>query len=51
METCTRVTAGENEDVRIDNEPLDPELRGDLHLPGTSTYMTLGAVVKADLLQ
>ena len=51
-ETRTRVTAGENEDgaPRIDNEPLDPELRGYLHLPGTSTYMKFGGFVKADLL-
>ena len=35
---------------RIDNEPLDPELRGFLHLPGTSTYMKFGGFVKTDLL-
>jgi hypothetical protein len=51
-ETRTRQTAGENEvgAPRIDNEPLDPELRGFFHLPGTSTYMKFGGFVKTDLL-
>ncbi len=50
-ETRTRQTAGENEvgAPRIDNEPLDPALRGFFHLPGTSTYMKFGGFVKADL--
>jgi hypothetical protein len=51
-ETRTRKQAGDNEAgaPRIDNEPLDPELRGFLHLPGTSTYMKFGGFVKTDLL-
>jgi len=50
-ETRTRQTAGENEDgaPRIDNEPLDPALRGFFHLPGTQTYMKFGGFVKTDL--
>jgi hypothetical protein len=50
-ETRTRETAGENEvgAPRIDNEPLNPELRGYFHLPGTSTYMKFGGFVKTDL--
>lgn len=50
-ETRTRETAAENEvgAPRIDNEPLDPELRGYFHLPGTSTYMKFGGFVKTDL--
>ena len=50
-ETRTRQTAAENEvgAPRIDNEPLDPELRGFFHLPGTSTYMKFGGFVKTDL--
>jgi DcaP outer membrane protein len=51
-ETRTRKQAGDNQDgaPRIDNEPLDPELRGFFHLPGTSTYMKFGGFVKTDLL-
>jgi DcaP outer membrane protein len=50
-ETRTRQTAGENEDgaPRIDNEPLDPALRGFFRLPGTQTYMKFGGFVKTDL--
>ncbi len=50
-ETRTRNTAGQNEvgAPRIDNEPLDPKLRGFFHLPGTSTYMKFGGFVKTDL--
>ena len=50
-ETRTRQTAGENEvgAPRIDNEPLDPELLGYFHLPGTRTYMKFGGFVKTDL--
>jgi hypothetical protein len=50
-ETRTRETAAENEvgAPRIDNEPLDPQLRGFFHLPGTSTYMKFGGFVKTDL--
>jgi hypothetical protein len=52
LETRTRQTAGENEvgAPRIDNEPLDPELLGFFHLPGTSAYMKFGGFVKTDLL-
>jgi hypothetical protein len=50
-ETRTRQTAADNElgAPRIDNEPLDPQLRGFFHLPGTSTYMKFGGFVKTDL--
>ena len=50
-ETRTRETAGENEvgAPRIDNEPLDPQLLGFFHLPGTNTYMKFGGFVKTDL--
>jgi len=50
-ETRTRKTAGENEvgAPRIDNEPLDPELRGFFRLPGTQTLMKFGGFVKTDL--
>jgi hypothetical protein len=50
-ETRTRQTAGENEvgAPRIDNEPLDPELLGFFHLPGTNTYMKFGGFVRTDL--
>ncbi len=50
-ETRTRQTALENEEgaPRIDNEPLDPALRGFFHLPGTQTYMKFGGFVKTDL--
>src|SRR5690349_24240444 len=52
IETRTRNTAAENEvgAPRIDNEPLDPQLRGFFHIPGTSTYMKFGGFVKTDLL-
>jgi hypothetical protein len=52
-ETRTRKTAAENEvgAPRIDNEPLDPQLRGFFRIPGTtSTYMKFGGFVKTDLL-
>ncbi len=51
-ETRLRQTAGENEDgaPRIDNEPLDPELRGYFRLPGTTTLMKFAGFVKTDLL-
>lgn len=50
-ETRTRQTAGENEEgaPRIDNEALDPELRGYFHFPETQTYMKFGGFVKTDL--
>ncbi len=50
-ETRTRQTAGENEvgAPRIENEPLNPELLGFFHLPGTRTYMKFGGFVKTDL--
>jgi DcaP outer membrane protein len=52
LETRTRQVASDNElgAPRIDNEPLDPELLGFFHLPGTSTYMKFGGFVKTDLL-
>jgi hypothetical protein len=51
-ETRLRQTAGENEDgaPRIDNESLDPSLRGYFRLPGTSTLMKFGGFVKTDLI-
>jgi hypothetical protein len=51
-ETRLRQSAGSNEEgaPRIDNEPLDPELRGFFRLPGTSTIMKFGGFVKADLI-
>jgi hypothetical protein len=50
-ETRTRQTAGENEvgAPRIDNEPLNPELLGYFHIPGTRTYMKFAGFVKTDL--
>jgi len=50
-ETRTRETAGENEvgAPRIENEPLNPELLGFFHIPGTRTYMKFGGYVKTDL--
>ena len=51
-ETRLRETAGDNEGgaPRIDNESLDPELRGFFRLPGTDTLMKFGGFVKTDLL-
>ena len=51
-ETRLRQTAGENEDgaPRIDNESLDPSLRGYFRLPGTTTLMKFGGFVKTDLI-
>jgi hypothetical protein len=51
-ETRTRQTAGEFEvgAPRVDNEPLDNELKGFWRLPGTHTYMKFGGFVKTDLL-
>jgi hypothetical protein len=50
-ETRTRQTALEDAEgaPRVDNEPLDPELRGFFHIPGTQTYMKFGGFVKTDL--
>ncbi len=50
--TRTRVTAGENEAgaPRIDNESMDPELRGFFRLPGTNTMMKFGGYVKTDVI-
>jgi hypothetical protein len=50
-ETRTRQTANEEQEgaPRIDNEPLDPSLRGFFHLPGTQTWMKFGGFVKTDL--
>ena len=51
-ETRGRVTAGEFEvgAPRVNNEPLDPELRGYFRLPGTSALMKFSGFVKTDLL-
>jgi hypothetical protein len=51
-ETRVRQSAGSNEEgaPRIDNEPLDPELRGFFRLPGTPTLMKFGGFVKTDLI-
>lgn len=50
-ETQKRDTAGENEvgAPRIDNEMLDPEMKGFFHLPGTTTYMKFAGFVKTDV--
>jgi DcaP outer membrane protein len=50
-ETRTREVASDNQvgAPRIDNQPLDPELRGYFHLPGTNTYMKFAGFVKTDL--
>lgn len=50
-ETRDRDTAGQNEvgASRLDNEALDPELRGFFRLPGTSTMIKFGGFVKTDL--
>src|SRR5579883_248665 len=49
-ETRDRDTAGQNEvgASRIDNEPLDPELRGFFRLPATNTLIKFGGFVKSD---
>jgi hypothetical protein len=49
-ETRDRQTANENEvsAPRIDNEQLDPALRGFFRMPGTNTLIKLGGFVKAD---
>jgi hypothetical protein len=49
-ETRDRDTAGQNEvgAPRVDNEPLDPELRGFFRLPGTGTMIKFGGFVKND---
>src|SRR5262249_22107312 len=51
-ETKTRETAGQYEAgaPRVDNEPLDPELRGFIRLPNTHTFMKFGGFVKTDVL-
>lgn len=51
-ETRERETAGDNEEgaPRIDNEPIDPSLRGFFRLPGTNTLMKLGGFVKTDII-
>lgn len=50
--TRLRETVRQNEvtAARIDNESIDPELRGFFRLPGTSTLMRLNGYVKTDLL-
>jgi hypothetical protein len=49
-ETRKRQTVGENElsAPRIDNESLDPEMRGFFRLPNTHTFMKFGGFVKTD---
>jgi hypothetical protein len=50
-ETEHRDTAAQNEvgAPRMDNDPLDPSMRGYFRLPGTSTFMKFGGFVKTDL--
>jgi hypothetical protein len=49
--TRTRDIANPNADsaTRIDNEPMDPSLRGYFRLPGTGTMIKLGGFVKTDI--
>ena len=49
-ETQKRITVGENElgAPRIDNESLEPGMRGFFRLPGTRTFMKFGGFVKTD---
>ena len=51
-QTRLRQPASSNDEgaPRIENEPLDPELRGFFRLPGTSTLMKFGGFIKTDLL-
>ena len=50
-ETRTRALASTNSDSapRINNEPMDPALRGYFRLPGTGTLIKLGGFVKTDV--
>jgi hypothetical protein len=49
--TRTRAMANENSDgaARINNEPIDPALRGYFRLPGTGTLIKFGGFVKTDV--
>jgi hypothetical protein len=49
--TRKREVANQNPEsaARIDNEPMDPALRGFFRLPGTGTLIKLGGFVKTDL--
>jgi hypothetical protein len=49
--TMTRIVANDDPDgaARIDNENIDPTLRGYFRLPGTGTLIKLGGFVKTDL--
>src|SRR5215831_17941860 len=49
--TRTRALASTNADSapRINNEPMDPALRGYFRLPGTGTLIKLGGFVKTDV--
>jgi hypothetical protein len=50
--TRLRQTAGDNSEgaARINNESIDPELRGFFRLPGTNTLMKFGGFVKTDFI-
>ncbi len=50
-ETRTRDMASMNNDSapRINNEPMDPTLRGYFRLPGTGTLIKLGGFIKTDV--
>jgi hypothetical protein len=50
--TRLRTVASENNEgvARINNEDIDPALRGFFRLPGTGTLMKFGGFVKTDLL-
>jgi hypothetical protein len=49
--TRTREVANDNQDsvARINNEEIDPSLRGYFRLPGTNTLMRFGGFVKTDI--
>jgi hypothetical protein len=50
-ETRMRVVASDNPEgaARIDNETMDPALRGYFRLPGTGTLIKMGGFVKTDV--
>jgi hypothetical protein len=49
--TRTRELGSENQEAlpRINNEPMDPALRGYFRLPGTGTLVKMGGFVKTDI--
>jgi hypothetical protein len=49
--TRTRVVNSDNPEglARIDNEPMDPALRGYFRLPGTGTLVKMGGFVRTDI--